>query len=151
MSAECASAVFSVLTSLGGVAAGGLIGFLSARKVSDRSARATAGAKYRAAFAPALAMVAAASIKRATDVGEFNLSTYLKERFVEHGAAVEEFRPFVAKERKPSYQRAWEQYLELDPICWNGMAEFMAGHVNPENPLKVIRARIEALLSYSES
>ncbi|WP_181179551.1 hypothetical protein, partial [Methylibium rhizosphaerae] len=91
------------------------------------------------------------SIKRTNDVSEFNLSAYLKECFVQHAAAIEEFRPFVSKERIPSYQRAWEQYLELDPTHWTGMAEFMAEHVNPENPLKVIRARIEALLSYSET
>ena len=72
------------------------------------NALATARAKYRAAFAPALASVTIAAIKRTTDVGEFSLSAYLKESFVHHAAAVEEFRPFVSKERRASYQRAWE-------------------------------------------
>jgi hypothetical protein len=151
MSAACSSPLLSALISLAGVALGGIVGYLSARKVSDRNALAAARARFRAAFAPALAMVTAVSIKRTSDVTEFNLSGYLKDNFVQHAAAIEEFRPFVQVERRASFQRAWEQYLELDPIYWTGMSEFMAEHLNPDNPLKVIRARIEALLHHSEA
>ena len=151
MSAECASPLLGSLVSLGGVALGGLIGFLSATRVSDRNARATAAAKFRASLAPALAVLVAASHEHRDQSDRTDPSAFLKANFLAHASAIEEFRPFVVAPKRAYFQRAWEQYCELEPSRWTGGAEFIAEHLNPEAPLKLVRARIEALLKFSET
>ena len=148
---ECASPLASAAVSLAGVAVGGLVGFLSARRISVRNVRAVAAAKFRATFAPALATFTASAMRSTAEPNRPDISSYLGEHFIEHASAVEEFRPFVHKKERTAYQRAWDQYLELEPVRWGGSAEYMAKGLSPEAPSKLVQARIEAVLRFGET
>ena len=67
-----------------------------------------AAAKFRAAFAPTLAMVYLArhhgTHNRPDD------DKFIKDNLLLHASAIEEFRIFVPKSKRSEYQVAWEEY-----------------------------------------
>ena len=98
---------------------GGLIGYFSAILVSKRNARVAAVAKFRAAFAPAVARIGFAGDDDASD-----LKAFFKSEILVHAAAIEEFRPFVSE--STSYSKTYSEYCEvlknfhgdLDEVAW---------------------------------
>ena len=151
MAAECTAPLASAIFGLLGVALGGYIGYLSAVKIGGRNARHVAAAKFRAAFAPAIAFVIAAERRRVAEYEVTGVAKVLFDSFSDHAAAVEEFRHFIASERMPSYQKAWDQYCDLEPTRWGGGAEFMAQAFNGEKPLKVIKLRLQAIMGHADA
>src|ERR1035437_2360714 len=80
--------------------------FVNSRILADREALRFSAAKFRAAFAPALAEIYLARHHGTHDtpiVGDI-----LKKSLLTHASAIEEFRPFVSN--GTTYQEAWEQY-----------------------------------------
>ena len=131
-----------------------LIGWFSQRLghelTNGRERRAllvAAAAKLRASFALALGHITVARHYRADDPDRPNVSNFLKEAFVGHFAAFEEFLPFVRSRRRSAYEKAWDEYCELDPAT--GHAEFMVS--DQPNPLQVIEERINNILSYAKT
>jgi len=115
MAVECTFDLANVVVSLAGVAIGGLVGFLSAQRISDRNTRAIAYAKLRSAFAPTLAFIYLARHHGTHDKPSIDL--HIKNALLNHGAAVEEFRPFVSINRYKTYQEAWEKYRKIAVQC----------------------------------
>lgn len=146
MAAECVPNVVSVVTGLGGILAGGVIGYFSARLVASLTARRTACVKLHGAFSLALGQIAAARHYRSDDPGRPNVSGFLREAFVAHAAAVGEFRFFVSKTNQGAYEKAWQHYCELDTA--RGNAEFMVS--DQPKPLSVIEAKINAILVFAD-
>jgi hypothetical protein len=119
MAVECVFNLGNAIVSFAGVALGGLVGYCSARRVSDRNSMAVAVAKFRAAFSHTQAQLAIA-IRHNDDFTKPNVSNVLKDDFIRHAAAIEEFRPFVTCKNREAYQQAWQEYCELEPTIWDG-------------------------------
>jgi hypothetical protein len=147
MAVECAFNVWNAVVSLGGVLAGGIIGFYSARTIAYRNAHAVAVAKLRAAFSPALSMIYVARHHGTHDKPPVDES--IKNWLLDHGAAVEEFRPFVPDSKRIAYQAAWEKYRQKAAQCpfvttgeeWDWAA----------SEGEIIESNINAILSYTET
>ena len=78
----------------------------NAAKQAETNAIRDARAKFRAAFAPAIAQIYLARHHGTHDTPI--VGNILKETLVAHAAAIEEFRPFVSD--SAAYQEAWEKY-----------------------------------------
>ena len=115
MTVECAFSLSNAIVSLAGVALGAAVGFFSARHISDRNARATACAKLRAAFAPALAIIYIAGRHGTHDRPPVDAT--IKDSLFSHASAIEEFRPFVPVSERITYQEAWEGYRQIAAQC----------------------------------
>ncbi|MGK2900528.1 MAG: hypothetical protein ACSLE9_17890 [Burkholderiaceae bacterium] len=142
----------NALVSLAGTIAGGLVGYFSSRRISDRSARAAAVAKLRSAFAPTLAKL---SILNGSDLAE--IGAFLNEALGGHAAAIEEFRPFARKGGRP-YEQAWNEYKaefgvfslgQGDPSKW--MIKAIHKYRTVEAFFASVRSKTEALLVAAES
>jgi Flp pilus assembly protein TadD len=99
---------------IGGVittAVGGLIGFLSARRISFFNARQQAVSNIRASFAPQLAYLKSigAYVTDKEEIRQRLHSDYLNA----HAAELEKFRFFVKFKNIAAYDNACEQYEEL--------------------------------------
>jgi len=137
--------IVNSVTSLAGIALGGVIAYLSARHISDRNARANANAKLRAAFAPALAQL---------DLGRRHGSThncpdfdeYFEANLPSHAAAIEEFRVFVAPGKGKAYQKAWTDYYK-SAKAGKLVAEFTDGN----DPWSVIEGKIKIILEFTKA
>ena len=88
-----------------GVLIGGFIGYFSARHVAEINARLNEAAKFRAAFAPALAKYA---LTKAAE--PHGIETMLMAELPAQAAVIEEFRVFIEKGQQKAYQEAWENY-----------------------------------------
>ncbi|MGA9110891.1 MAG: hypothetical protein WB290_11405 [Smithella sp.] len=126
MSVDCTFNLGNALINLAGVALGGLIGFYSSNRTSNKVVRATACAKFRAAFAPAIARISIASESESVEI-----RTFFKTEVMVHAAAIEEFRPFVCN--RDAYEKACNNYhgvindfayissvnqADLEPATW---------------------------------
>lgn len=90
---------------------GGLIGFFSARRISNLNAKHIAITNFRKAFAPVLAKIYLNKwhgIVPSETIVDFE--NFLKEALLGHAAAIEEYRFFVSKSQVTAYQEAWEKY-----------------------------------------
>lgn len=150
MAVDCTFNLGGAFVTLAGVALGGIVGFFSARHVSERNARATACAKFRSAYSPAYAYVSAYARHRADDPGRPNAAGFLSDSFVSHAAAIEEFRPFVLAKNMDAYQKAWDSYCELEPTLWAG-AMFMAEGINSQQPHAAVLEKILAIMSFAKT
>lgn len=130
---------------------GGGIGYWSAIRVSKLNARATAVAKFRSSFAPALA-----KLFRSKRIGEHDLREFFDAVFLDHAAAVEEFRPFVSD--GTAYQEAWEDYqktIYANDALGDAKLRWMSGMMVNEHGdeplafLDVIDQRIKTILSHA--
>jgi len=130
---------------------GGAIGFFSAKCISDRNVRAAAAGKFRASFAPAQA-----KLFSARSIGNHDLREFFGTVFLDHAAAIEEFRPFVSD--SVSYQKAWDEYqktIYADDALGDANLRWSSGMmVNEQGDnildfLDVIDKRIKAILSHA--
>ena len=80
--------------------------FVYSQILADKEAARIACAKFRSAFAPALAQIFLTRNHGTHDVT--CIGTFLKSSLLAHASAVEEFRPFVSD--SALYQAAWEAY-----------------------------------------
>lgn len=146
MPVECTVNLGTALVSFAGVIIGGVVGFFSARNISDRNAYATARAKLHSAFAPALAIIYIARHHGTHDCPPVDAT--IKNLLLNHAAAVEEFRPFVSEHDRPAYQTAWEKYRQIAAQCEFSTAgeewglELEAG--------ELLNTNIRAVLRFSE-
>lgn len=115
MSVECTFNIANAFVTLAGVGLGGVVGFMSARRISDLKSKSDACAKFRAAFAPSLALIYIA--RHHGSHNKPSVDSEIKKSLLIHGAAVEEFRPFVLRKMKDEYQSAWEKYRKLAVQC----------------------------------
>jgi hypothetical protein len=120
-------------------------------RVHRRNAQRTAAVKFRGAFAVALATIEAAVRHDSMDPHRPKVSELLRDSFVNHAAAVEEYKPFVPTKRRLAYQRTWQQYKELAYDAAGVSAEFLAEHRDEDAPLTVIKNRIHAVLTFAET
>ena len=151
MSIHCSAPLVNGTISLVGVAVGGVVGFFSARLVSDRNARSAAAAKFRAAFAPAIAIFAAAEMQHRSQADRVNISQVLKESFVAHAAAIEEFRSYVPQARRAAFEAAWASYCELEPTRWDGSVEALAEEMAPDAPKEFVLGRLRSVFVFGEA
>lgn len=148
MALECAPNLFNALVSLCGVLAGGVVGYFSARRISTLTARRAACAKFIAAFSPALGVLDKAR-RHGSDHDRPDASAFLRDAFVGHAAAIEDFRPFILTKDIPAYQQTWETYCETAHAGTVG-AEFMAEAIDPDDPRKALQDLIHAILRFAK-
>lgn len=145
MAVECVFNFGNAVVTLAGVALGGVIGFLSARHISDRNAIAVAIAKLRAAFAPSLNQL---------NLGRMNnncpddllLNNFLKDELPKLAIALEEFKFFVSDCDRAAYQEAWLDYYKT--INDGGVAIVRA--YNEDDPWSVIEMKIHKLTAFAK-
>ena len=145
MSVECTFNIGNAVVSLAGVTFGGLVGFLSARNISDRNALAAAAAKLRAAFAPSLMRLNLERINEASP-DDIHHNNILKDELPKLAGAIEEFRPFVRKGNSGAYQEAWEHYYKT--IKKGGVATVRA--YNETDPWSVVEKKIQTILAFAK-
>lgn len=139
MAVECAFNLSNAIVTLGGVAVGGLVGFFSARHISDRNAKAVASAKLRSIFAPRLAQLDMALVD---DVVAVTLDDDIRAAIPTHAAAIEEFRPFVPCRERDAYRKKWDDYYKYtSAIYFHGEKERM----------KAVSQKINAILRFTET
>jgi hypothetical protein len=115
---------------------------------SRLSRRAAAADRFNAAFSPALAF-----LDKARRHGSYHdrpdASAFLREAFVSHAAAIEEFRPFVSLMRRKAYEKVWKEYCD---IAHAGTVEavFMAESIDPDDPWKALQDQIRAILNFAK-
>lgn len=148
MPVECSFNAASAVMPLGGVALGAVVGFWSARIISDRNVKATAAAKLRASFAPALAQIEIDRQYKSTH-DRPDVTGFFKTALLQHAGAVEEFRPFVAAAARAQYQQAWERYYrsvrDQTVDAWDP-----ATTGEKEHEWHVVAKNINALLAHAE-
>lgn len=101
--------------------------------------------KFRAAFAPALAQLGIARRHGPTHNAP-DIDGILGASLLNHAAALEEFRVFVACGKRSAYQEAWENYCET---VKGGI--FIADTINDKDPWSVFEEKIHALLRFAET
>jgi len=148
MEVECAFNIGNTIVSLAGVALGGIVGYLSARRVSDINSRATAAAKFRGAFSHAQAWLSIA-LGHEDGFTKPNVSNFLREDFIRHAAAIEEFRPFVRAKDCEAYQQAWKEYCDLEPTLWDG-GILMPPHEDQEAEV-IFEQKIHVILQFAKT
>ena len=149
MPIECASNLFNAAISLGGVFAGGVVGYLSARRIATLTARRAACAKFIAAFSPAIGFLDKAR-RHDSDHDRPNASAFLRDAFVAHAAAIEDFRPFVRTKDLSAYQQAWETYCET-AHAGTVEAEFMAEDIDHVDPRRALQDLIHSILRFAKT
>jgi len=147
MAVECMFSLANAMANLASVAVGGIVGFLSAQRISKRNTRAIACAKLRAAFAPSLALIYIARHHGAHD--KPSVDSGIKKALMDHGAAVEEFRIFVPINERSAYSEAWEEYRKI-------AAQHSFDTVGEEWELEakegeLLEGKINAILSFAET
>jgi hypothetical protein len=101
--------ILQAAVNLAGITVGGLIGFLSANRISKLNARRQAGAELRAAFAQEIALV---RLAHGADKS-IKVEEVLKAAFRRHAEAIEAYRFFVKSKDKDAYEKAWRDYYEV--------------------------------------
>jgi hypothetical protein len=127
-----------------------LVGVGALLYVHGLNARRAAAAKLHAAFSGALGIIAAAVRHASDDPARPSVSTYLRQNFQAHAAAVAEFRPFVSSSDLAAYQKAWQQHAEFAYDKHGVSATFLAEGVAPDAPLTVLQSRIHAILAFAK-
>ena len=145
MAVECAFNIGNAAVSLAGVALGGVIGFLSARYISDRNAIAVAVAKLRAAFAPSLNKLSLGRMNK-TYPDDIRHDNFLMNELPKLAEAVEEFRFYVRDCDRDAYQEAWSDYYKT--INEGGVASVIA--YNKEDPWSVIEKKINKICAFDK-
>ena len=117
----------------------------NAARQAEINAFRDAGIRLRAAFTPAIGFLDKTRL-HGSDLDRPNASAFLRDAFVTHAAAIEDFHFFVRAKDKAAYQQAWEHYCELNPAHPNSGPVFMAGSVDPWG---AIQERIVAVLAFT--
>lgn len=134
--------IINGLFGLGGVIIGGLIGYFTARHVAIVKARIDAIAKLRVAFAPEIAQMRLYASGEKIDVNHLLLSA-----FPRHATAIEEFSPYLCKEQKKKYYKAWKEYYET-----GGGIRFERYYMgqDPKENFNLFEKNIHAILQFAE-
>ncbi len=149
MAIECDPSLSNAVVSLAGVVAGGLVGYFSARRIATLTARRAACGKFLAAFSPAIAFLDKAR-RHGSDHERPDASAFLRDAFVSHAAAIEEFRPYVRTKDISEYQQAWDKYCDTAHAGTVG-AEFMAESIGDDDPRKALQDLIHAILRFAKA
>jgi hypothetical protein len=131
-----------------GALIGALVGYWLARLLANRYAIIAAKSKLRSAFSGAQAIITVARLHAEGDHRRPSVSDFVREAFVVHAAAIEEFRPFVCAKDREAYQKAWQEYCVLELPLWDG-GIFMA--YDGENPEFVIENKINDILLFAKT
>lgn len=118
--------------------------FNNSRTLADREAVRSSVAKFRAAFAPALAEIYLARHHGPHDtpvVGDI-----LKKSLLAHAYAIEEFRPFASD--GAAYQEAWEEYRKT--VRQDNWAIDSAEWETDEETWSVPEGKINAILQFAK-
>lgn len=145
MAVECAFSIGNAAVSLAGVALGGVVGFFSARHISDRNAIAVAVAKLRVVFAPSLNQLNLGRMNN-NDPDDICLEDFLKSELPKLAEAVEEFKFFVRDCDRGAFQDAWEDYYKT--INEGGVASVRA--YDEGNPWSVIEKKIYKICVFAK-
>lgn len=103
-----------------------------------------AASEFRAAFAPAI-------VKFNITRDAKSINEMLSAELVPQGIAIERFRPFVAKEKKEAYQKAWENYHQshkregISSVCF---LDYALGE--EKERFSLFKERINAVLQFAE-
>ncbi|MFC4158301.1 hypothetical protein [Chitinimonas lacunae] len=133
-----------------GVLVGAFIGSFFTRYHNDRNSYAAACAKFRAAFAPLLAIIYLA--RHHGSHNKPSVRADVQKALLSHGAAVEEFRPFVSKGKAKAFQEAWEDYRKnaaLDEFEAAGTESAESSSGNELQAEELLEAKINKLLSFA--
>lgn len=144
---------YSYLGPILGVLVGAFIGSFFTRYHNDRNSYAAACAKFRAAFAPLLAIIYLA--RHHGSHNKPSVRADVQKALLSHGAAVEEFRPFVSKGKAKAFQEAWEDYrknaaldeLEAAGVEWDEWKKSLSG--NELQKEELLEGKINKLLSFA--
>jgi len=101
---------FTIIGALVGAIAAYWLAICLEKNKEHRAACAT----FRAAFAPTLAFIYIA--KHHGNHDQPDIDTYLKNALLDHGSAIEKFRPFIQCNDCASYQKAWEDYRNISAM-----------------------------------
>lgn len=145
MSVECTLSIGNAVINLAGVALGGVVGFLSARHISDRNAFALAGAKLRTAFAPSLTKLSLGRINK-TYPDDIRHDEFLKNELPKIAEAIEEFKFWVSDHVRDSYEKAWKDYYQT--IIEGGVASVIA--YNESDPWSVVENKINKIRAFTK-
>jgi hypothetical protein len=99
--------ITTIVTTIFTAGMGGIIGYLSARRISTLNAKQTACINLRKCFAPALA-----KMKIGWNARNGHADAFLKEEIFTQAIAIEEFRVFVPKRKRGKYQKTWDDYQD---------------------------------------
>ncbi len=125
------NAAFSVVT----IVASGIVGFLSARRISTLNAYRQACAAFRAALAPVCV-----ELRKANRKPTVELDSALSETLRDVAVAFEVLFPFVPVTKRVAYQTAWNEYQEAATLG----SEFMY----KDDRVAEVKRRVQKLLSH---
>jgi hypothetical protein len=140
----------TVITTIVTTGIGGLIGYFSARRVSNLNARHLACTNFRKAFAPALATIYLAKKHRnypGDEVPPFDVDRFLKEALLNQAAEIEVFRPHISKRKRTAYQETWEKYRYE---VWNYGFDTTTLRHDVDDPWKIFEDLIHDILQFAE-
>ena len=112
MADDITTAVFSLL----GTTVGGLIGYITAVKVSDRKEMQKAAIDFHEAFLDALMSLDQRSYCRETPEESRHGSVYyiLKRTFPQQIKAMLRFRLYLPADKREKFDEAWKEYCRYD-------------------------------------
>ena len=128
-----------------GALIGALVAYWLTTKLEVFKERRTACAKFRTAFAPAIAQIYLARHHGTHDTPV--IGNILKEALVSHASAVEDFRPFVCN--GVAYQEAWEQYRKTVRQDNNDIDTAEWGTDAPS--WSAVESQIQTILSFAKT
>jgi hypothetical protein len=128
-----------VVAAIVGAIIGGGIAFLTARFTINRTARAAAASKLRAAFIPELV-----AMKFDRNQEKFDADRLLRAAFPRHAQAVEEYRFYVRAKDRDAYEKAWREYYEV-----GGSIRFF-DYMMGDDPYGVFETRVNAILRFAK-
>ncbi len=103
------------------------------------NARRIAGAKLRAAFAPAISKYAL-NINRGDKWTILMMQDMLTKALPRHAAAIEEYRCFIPHKSQAAYQQAWENYK----------SDFLEYYDTDAGQQTLFKERINAIFIFTE-
>ncbi len=138
---------------------GGVLGYFIRAQIEHRLAlsRIISGIKitneknsiasFRAAFAPALALIYLTKKKRSIDVTTLpNIEKFLSDALLTHATAVELFRIHVPDNKKAQYETAWEAYR--DEVAFGFITTSMREDVS--DPHSMYEKLIHDILAFAD-
>lgn len=118
------------------IGASGLVGFLSARRISTLNTYRQACAAFRSALAPVCVQ-----LRKANGKPTVELDSALSETLDEVAVSFEVFAPFVAYTKRIAYETAWREYKEA--------AELGSEFMYKGNRVAEVNRRVERLLVHA--
>lgn len=150
--------LIKIIIGVSGTVIGGFLGyflriFIEHRLAIDRIKKnikiteyTRATAKFRAAFAPALAFIYLAK-KHGSTHETPDVNKFLREALLCHASAIEEFRIFIPEGKRTTYQEAWEKYRYE---VWNYGFEATTFRTDVGDPWRVFEDLIHKILLFTE-